>query len=113
MPQYILMLRDSAWDPSAMSAEEIQEIIGKYRAWKMRIGGSGQKLRDGEGRVVVRKDGGVTVTDGPYAEAREILGGFMVVDANNYDEVVRLCHDSPHLEFGSIEIREIEELAPQ
>jgi len=109
MPQYVLMLRDSSWDPSAMSPEEIQAIIEKYRAWKMRIGGSGQKLRDGEGRVIVRKDGGVTVTDGPYAEAREILGGFMLIDAKDYDDVVRHCQDSPHLEFGSIEIRAIEE----
>ena len=48
------------------------------------------------------------VTDGPYAEAREVIGGLFVIEAANYDEVVELSKDCPHLEFGSIEIREVE-----
>lgn len=108
MPQYLLVLRDAGNFPTDISPEEIQAIIQKYIAWNERIGGTGQKLRDGEGRVLTGKPGEITVTDGPYAEAREVLGGYMVIEAPGYDDVVRHCADSPHLEFGSIEIRQIE-----
>ncbi|HEV3485821.1 MAG TPA: YciI family protein [Vicinamibacterales bacterium] len=108
MPQFAIMLRDAAWPPADLSPEEIQAVIEKYGAWVRRIGGSGHKLRDGEGRVMVRKDGGVSVTDGPYAEAKEIMGGFMIINANDYDEAVRHCQESPHLDYGSIEIRQVD-----
>lgn len=108
MPQFVLMLRDNGSFPTDISPEEIQAIIAKYSAWSARMRGHGQKLRDGEGKVVVRKDGGVTVTDGPYAESREIIGGFIVIEAESYEDVVRQCHDAPHLDFGSIEIRQVE-----
>ncbi len=47
-----------------------------------------------------RKGSRITVTDGPYAEVKEILGGFMII---------RLCQDSPHFDYGSIEIRQVDE----
>lgn len=109
MPQFLIVLRDANWNPESLSPEEIQAIMLRYRTWVDRVAGKGHKLRDGEGRIMLRKDGGVSVTDGPYAEAKEIIGGFLVVNANDYDEAVRQCQDSPHLDFGSIEIRAIEE----
>ena len=48
------------------------------------------------------------VTDGPYAEAREVIGGLFIVEATNYEEVVELSKDCPHLDFGTIEIREVQ-----
>jgi hypothetical protein len=48
------------------------------------------------------------VSDGPFAEANEVMGGLFVIEAATYDEVVELCKDCPHLDFGSIEIREVE-----
>ena len=109
MPQFILVLRDQTWNPSEMSPEEIQKVLKRYRAWVDRLGGKGNKLRDEEGRVLRRNGSKVTVTDGPFTEAREVLGGFLVIEAASYDEAQRLCEDSPHFEFGSIEIRQIEE----
>ena len=109
MPQFVLILRDRDWNPEAMSPEELQSVLARYRAWNDRMQGrGGHKLRDGEGRVIVRNGKGVTVTDGPYAEAKEILGGFMIIEAADYDEAVRQCDDSPHLDIGSIEIRQID-----
>jgi hypothetical protein len=113
MPQYMLLLHDAGSFPADMSAEDMQAVIQRYVAWRKQVeaGGrkvSGHKLVDGQGRVM-RGQGGVTkVTDGPYAEAREVIGGLFVIDAKDYDEAVTLCRDCPHLEYGSIEIRQIE-----
>ena len=52
--------------------------------------------------------GAVKVTDGPYAEAREVIGGLFIVEAQTYEEVVELSKDCPHLDFGTIEIREVQ-----
>lgn len=108
MPQFVLMLRDSGSFPENISPEEIQQILERYAAWSARLGATGQKLRDGEGRVMVRGDRGVTVTDGPYAESKEVIGGYFVVEASDYDAAAKLAEDCPHLAFGSIEIRQIE-----
>ena len=108
MPQFVVMLRDAGTWPGDISPEEMQALMLKYRSWIERVGGKGHKLRDQEGRTVVRQNDRITVTDGPYAEAKEILGGYMLVEADSYDDVVRQCQDSPHLAFGSIEIRQIE-----
>ena len=113
MPQYMLLLHDSGSFPANMSPGEMQAIIQRYIDWRTRVEGggrkvSGHKLRDREGRVMRHNGGGVSITDGPYAEAREVIGGLFVIEANTYDEVVALARDCPHLDFGSIEIREIE-----
>lgn len=108
MPQFVLMLRDSGSFPTDISPEEIQQIIERYATWSATLGAQGQKLRDGEGRVLTRNPEGLSIVDGPYAEAREILGGYFVVEAADFDAAVKLAGDCPHLDFGSIEIRQIE-----
>jgi hypothetical protein len=116
MPSYVLLLHDSGTMPPEMSPADIQAVIQRYIAWRERVqsGGrkvEGHKLVDGQGRVMNGKVGAPRVTDGPYAEAREVIGGLFILEANNYDEAVALCRDCPHLEYGSIEIREIEPTA--
>jgi hypothetical protein len=113
MPKYILLLHDSGTMPPDMSPADIQAVIRRYMDWRARVQGggrdvSGHKLRDGEGRVMRGAVGAPKVTDGPYAESREVIGGLFIVDARDYDEAVSLARDCPHLDFGTIEIREIE-----
>jgi hypothetical protein len=109
MPRFIVVLRDATWNPEEMSPEQIQGVLSRYRAWVDKLGGNGNKLRDNEGKVLRKNGTRITVTDGPFAEAKEVLGGFLLIEAASYDEAVGLCHDSPHFQFGSIEIRQIEE----
>ena len=98
-----------------MSPQEIQQTFAKYRAWRTRLSDAGrlvggQKLEDTDGRVM-RTSGDskeIRITDGPFAESKELVGGFFLVSAESYQEAVELCHDSPHLEFGAIEVRRIE-----
>jgi hypothetical protein len=109
------MLRDNGSynGLSGFSPEKIQAIIARYEAWSGKLRERGKllgqnKLRDREGRVMTRKGSNVAVTDGPFAEVKEIIGGYFLLEAKNYDEALSLANDCPHLDFGSIEVREIE-----
>jgi hypothetical protein len=104
----MLTLRDTGVFPPDMSPEEIQAILERYGAWSARLRGTGHKLFDSEGKVVVRKEGGLAVTDGPYVESREVIGGYYIIEADDYETALKLVEDSPHLDFGSIEIRRVE-----
>jgi hypothetical protein len=118
MPRYLLVARDAGrWSEltGTASPSEMQAVTAKYRAWSNRVAGEGklkggEKLQDGQGRVLRGQDNALKVTDGPYVESKEVLGGFWLLDADSYDDVVKLASDSPHLQFGSLEIREIEEM---
>jgi hypothetical protein len=112
MPKFIMLLHDAGF-PADISPDQIQAIIQRYVAWRQKIQQNGRKveghkLTDGHGRVMRGAAGSTNVTDGPYAEAREVIGGLFIVDANSYEEVVELSRDCPHLDFGSIEIREVD-----
>lgn len=116
MPRYMLLLHDPVDGFAQMSPEEMQQVIQKYMAWSERLRGAGlfqdgQKLTDEPGRVMRRRGGTVRVTDGPYSETKEVLGGYYIVQAENYDRAVEIARDCPHLEYGgTIEVREIDSL---
>jgi hypothetical protein len=95
-----------------MSPEEMQRIIARYRNWTESVRAAGRLvdaagLRAGEGRVVRERGGKLLVTDGPYAEAKEIVGGYWLIEAASYDDVVKLTHDHPTLANGALEIRQL------
>jgi hypothetical protein len=58
------------------------------------------------------RNGRVTVTDGPFAETKEQLAGFYLVDARDLDEAIALASRIPPAREGSIEVRPVRELAP-
>jgi len=108
MPQYMLLLRDdgSAW--GKMSPEDMQKAMERYMEWRQRpfcVGG--KRLDSFTGKVMVKKDGKISVTDGPFSESREVLGGYFTIVADNYDGAVKLSMDHPHVEFGTVEVREV------
>lgn len=106
MAKFALLLRDQGF-PTDMSPQELQAALQRYGAWINKVGRiGGEKLKWHEGKVV-RSSG---VTDGPYTESKEVLGGFMIIEAKDYDDAVRLCRDHPHLDIGSIEIRAIDKM---
>lgn len=113
MPEFVLLLHEAGSVDPNMSPHQMQAIVQRYVAWRARIQRNGRsvtghKLHDGTGRVITGAGSAMKITDGPYAEAREVIGGLFVIEAANYDEVVGLSKDCPHLDFGSIEIREVE-----
>lgn len=115
MPKFMLLARDVPQDFADLSPEEMQKIIEKYVAWGERLAAAGKnldsnKLQDGTGRLLRRVNGKLAVTDGPFSETKEIIGGYWIIEADSYDEMQELVADCPHLEHGLLEIRQIEEV---
>lgn len=113
MPQFILLPFERPEAFADFGPEEMQKIIQRYTSWTSKLGKQGrlkggEKLRDGEGKVLRGAGKKMTVTDGPYSETKEVIGGFWILEAADYDEAVRLAADCPHLEFGTLSIRAIE-----
>lgn len=113
MATYYLMLRDNPEALANVSPGEMQAIVERYVRWREsnseRVTG-GEKLVDGEGLVLRRAAGRVSVSDGPFADAKEVLGGFFVVEADDDDAARALAETCPHLDFGSLELRRVETL---
>lgn len=116
MARFILLLHESPLALDGLSPEEIQRVIEEYSAWRREIEAQGhlaggEKLEDGSARQLVSKDGRLEVTDGPFAEAKEVLGGFFLITAESWEEAVELSKGCPHLRYGSrIELRRIDEI---
>jgi hypothetical protein len=108
MPQYVLLLHEGPEFMKGLSPEEMQKAIEKYMAWTKRpCHKGGIRLANDHGRVVRVENGKSRVADGPYSETKEVLGGYFIIEAANYDEAVKLALDHPHIEYnGTIEIRE-------
>lgn len=115
MSKFLMLPRESGEAFADLSPEEMQRIIQRYHAWTEELRAAdrlllGHKLHDGEGRVATGGADGMVVSDGPYSETKEVIGGFWLIEADDYDHALRLAADCPHLEYGSLEIRQIQEL---
>ncbi len=114
MPDYLLILHESPTGAMEMSPAEIEKIILEYKSWSRSVAeagklAGGQKLRDEGGRMLTNTNGDFRVTDGPFAEAKEVIGGFFMIKAADYDEAVEISRTCPHLTYGGrIELREVE-----
>ena len=110
MSQYLLLLHHDPSGMSRMSPDEYQKSIEKYMAWRNKpfVVGS-QRLAPEPGRVI--REQGRKISDGPYSETKEILGGYYLIEAANYDEAVERTLDHPHLEHGgTVEIRQLHQM---
>lgn len=117
MARFLVLPRDPEGSFEDVSPAEMQRIVAKYVAWSAKLGEAGkleggEKLRDGAGRVLRGEGEALSTADGPFAEAKEVVGGFWILRADDLDEATDLVSDCPHLAFGSLEVREIEETNP-
>lgn len=61
-------------------------------------------------RTVRRRQGRTTATDGPFSEAKEVLGGFNIIEADSMDEALRIAAEFPWTKTGSVEVRPVREI---
>jgi hypothetical protein len=116
MAQYALMLYDDPSTWADLSPEDMQKAIEKYIAWGKKLRDKGiyvgsTKLTDSGGRVMRGRSGQTRVTDGPFSEGKEVLGGFYLIDVASYEKAEEVSRDCPHLEYGgTIEVREVDRI---
>ena len=97
------------------SPEQMQQTMQKWMAWFKELGAGGH-LKD-HGHPLERAGKVVTgnqkiVTDGPYAEAKDVVGGFSLIEAKNLAQAVELSKGCPILEVGgSVEVRPVQQLS--
>jgi hypothetical protein len=96
------------------SPERAQAAMKKWRAWfeemtsKSQLKAPGQPLDDA-GKVVRKQK---TVTDGPYAETKEVVGGYSVIEARDLDHAAQIASGCPILETGgSVEVRPVTQMS--
>ena len=113
--QFLLLFRHPSEGPDP-TPEEMQQIMGRWVAWMKGMKAKGQFVgadRLDDGGKVVRGPGGKSVTDGPFAETKEIVGGYVIVAADSLAQAVELSRGCPGLDNGTIiEVRPIEQLPP-
>jgi len=116
--KYILLIhqgdtptpRSGTWD--TLSEEEQNRIYADYKAINQTPGVTpGEGLKEPETATTVRvKDGETLVTDGPFVESKESIGGYLIFEADDLDAAIELAAKIPAARHGgAIEVRPIEE----
>lgn len=113
MTDFLYLFRGGNPTPPATPAE-MQAEMQKWVGWMKALGAKGQ-LKGGEpldrsGKVV--RGTAKTVTDGPYAEAKDLVGGYLIVTAKDLNEAVELSRGCPILEHdsGTVEVRALHKM---
>ena len=113
--EYMLLFRGNDWH-KGLSPEEMQEVASQWMAWFNRLTAQG-KAKAGnplerEGKIVSGKNGRV-VADGPFAESKEAIGGYFLLQVKSLDEAVAIAKECPGLAYGAVvEVRPVAEQCP-
>src|SRR5262249_21728713 len=106
-----LLLQHQPGTYDGLSPDEMQALVTRYRTWVQRLRDAGayvasEKLAN-DGRTLRGAGTRLKVSDGPYVEGKELIAGFYLVEAPDYEAAVALASDCPALERSIIEIRQI------
>lgn len=116
MPKYAALIYGAEVDPADVTPEEQQQVMMDY----MEFGQNAESvIRGGEAllpsstattiHVEGGKGGNAVFTDGPFAETKEVLGGFYVIEASDLDEALKWAQQIPGAWHGKVEVRPIVE----
>ena len=112
MPQYMLLIHDqNVWE--SLSEDEQNAMYEEYSAFSRELREQGRyvsahELQPVDTAASVRvRDGEVVVTDGPYAETKEVLGGYYLIEADSLDEAATWAAKIPSARHGAVEVRPV------
>lgn len=110
MKEFMMIFIGADYGELGLSPDQLQERMGKWFAWGDKMKNQGI-LRGGEAlHATAKRVAGPDriVSDGPFVEMKELIGGYYTVTAENADEVVKIAEDFPDYDLGgTVEIREI------
>ena len=113
--RYVCLIYDDEKAWTRMSKAESDAIMGEYFAFTKDIRQSGhyqagEALQPVSTATTVRvRDGKLSTTDGPFAETKEYLGGFYLINARDLNEAIQTAARIPSARYGSVEVRPVVE----
>ncbi len=117
--QYMLLIYNNLEAYTTMTEAEQQGMMQEYFALNQEAVKRGAMVR-GEplhpvntARTLRIRDGKQVVTDGPFAETKEVLGGYYLLNCNSLDEAIDLAKLIPDARYGSVEIRPVVDFSQQ
>jgi hypothetical protein len=111
--QYILLIHDTEANEAKLTEAQMGTLVTEYNAFTEGVQKSGKfvganRLQPTTMATTVRvRNGKTQTTDGPFAETREQLGGYYLVEATDLDDAVKLAAKIPSARSGSIEVRPV------
>jgi len=114
--KYLLLCCNEEKKLNAMSKSEWDALVGETLAYLEELRKSGhyivsEALESVQTATTVRvRNGKVSITDGPFAETKEQLGGFFLIDARDLNDAIQVASRFPSARLGSIEVRPVMEL---
>ena len=115
--KYLCLIYDEEKKLGSMSKTESDAFMGEYFAFTEEIRKSGhylggEALQSVQTATTVRvRNGRLSTTDGPFAETKEQLGGFYLIDARDLNDAIQVASKIPSARLGSVEVRPIREIA--
>ena len=113
--KYLCLIYDDEKKAESMSKEEADAFMGEYFAFTEGIKKSGQYLGGNAlqpvntATTIRNRNGKLSTTDGPFAETKEQLGGYYLIEARDLNDALQVAAKIPSVRIGSIEVRPIQE----
>ncbi len=117
MNQYMLLLHETPASYADMGPADMKALVERYRAWSAGLAqkgllAGGEKLADDGGRHLRLTAGKPLASDGPYAEAHDVVGGYFTIKAASDADAEQLAATCPHLRGTNwIEIRRVDPMS--
>jgi len=113
--QYLLLFTGNEWW-NKLSAEQIQQVIDQSKEWYGNLAAAGKvkasQALAREGATISGKNARV-ITDGPFAESKEAIGGYLLLEAASLDEAIAIAKACPSLRHGTtIDVRPLSNDCP-
>ncbi len=107
--EFLALIHSNENGRNELSDDELKAVYQRYMTFSERpevVGGA--ELQETTAATTVRvRNGDSMVTDGPYAEVKEALGGFFIIEADSIDDACKLAAEIPAAEYGAIEVRPV------
>ncbi len=117
--KYLCLIYEDEKKWSAKPQAELEALMGEYFALNESLRSSGryvaaEALQPTQTATLVRvRNGKVSTTDGPFAETKEQLGGFYLIEAKDLNDAIQVASRIPSARFGSVEVRPVMDFSEQ